>query len=38
MNTANSKTSEPNRLKLDWTGKLNLKNPKNMALVILSIY
>ena len=39
MNTENSKTSEPNRFKLDLTDKLNLKNPnKNMALANLSIY
>ena len=35
MNTENSKTSEPNRFKLDLTDKINLKNPnKNMALVL----
>ena len=28
MNTENSKTSEPNRFKLDLTGKLNIKNQK----------
>ena len=39
MNTANSKTSESHRCRLDWTDKLNLKNPKkNMALAKLSIY
>ena len=39
INTENSKTSEPNRFKLDLTDKLNLKNPnKNMALANLSIY
>ena len=39
MNTENSKTSEPHRLKLDLTGKRNLKNPKkNMALASLSSY
>ena len=39
MNTENSKTSEPHRLKLDLTNKLNLKNPKKiMALANLSIY
>ena len=27
MNTENSKTNEPHRLKLDLTDKLNLKNP-----------
>ena len=31
MNTENSKTSEPNRFKLDLTDKLNLKNPNNLA-------
>ena len=39
MNTENNKTSESQRLKLDLTDKLNLKNPnKNMALASLSIY
>ena len=43
MNTENSKTSEPQRFKLDLTDKLNLKNPKKkkrkkMTLAILSIY
>ena len=39
MNTENSTTSEPHRLKLDLTDKLYLKNPsKNMALAKLSIY
>ena len=39
MNTENSKTSEPDRFKLDLTDKHNLKNPnKNMALANLSIY
>ena len=39
MNTGNSKTSKPNRFKLDLTDKLNLKNPnKNMALANLIIY
>ena len=39
MNTENSETSEPHRLKLDLTGKLNLKDAKkNMALANLSIY
>ena len=39
MNTENSKTSEPHRIKLDLTGKLNLQNLKqNMALANLSIY
>ena len=37
MNTENSKTSEPHRSKLDFTDKLNLKNPnRNMALANLS--
>ena len=39
INTENSKTSEPDRFKLDLTDKRNLKNPnKNMALANLSIY
>ena len=39
MNTENSKTNEPHRLKLDLTDKLNLRNPnKNKALANLSIY
>ena len=39
MNTENSKTNGPHRLKLDLADKLNLKNPKkNMALANLSIY
>ena len=39
MNTKNSKTSEPHRLKYDLIEKLDLKNPnKNMALGSLSIY
>ena len=39
MNNENSKRSEPHRLKLYLTGKLNVKNPKkNMALANLSIY
>ena len=39
MNTKNSKTSEPHRLKYDLIDKLDLKNPnKNMALSSLSIY
>ena len=39
MNTENSKTSKPDRIKLHLTDKLNLKNPnKNMALANLSIY
>ena len=39
LNTENSKTSEPQRFKLDLTDKINVKNPnKNMALANLSIY
>ena len=39
MNTENSKTNEPHRLRLDLADKLNLENPKtNIALVNLSIY
>ena len=39
MNTKNSKTSEPHKLKYDLSDKLDLKNPnKNMALGSLSIY
>ena len=39
MNTKNSKTSEPHRLKYNLIDKLDLKNPnKNMALPSLSIY
>ena len=39
MNTENSEKSEPQRFKLDFTDKINLKNPsKNMALTNLSIY
>ena len=39
LNTENSKTSEPQRFKLDLTDKVNVKNPnKNMALANLSIY
>ena len=39
MNSKNSKTSEPHRLKYNLTDKLDLKNPnKNMALASLSIY
>ena len=39
MNTKNSKTSEPYRLKYNFIDKLDLKNPnKNMALASLSIY
>ena len=39
MNSENSKTSEPQRFKLDLTAKFGFKNPnKNLALVNLSIY
>ena len=39
MNTKNSKTNEPHRLKYNLIDKLYLKNPnKNMALASLSIY
>ena len=39
MNTANSKTNEPHRLKYNLIDKLDLKNPnKNMALASISIY
>ena len=39
MNIENSRTSEPNRFKLNLTDKLNLKNPnKNMILAKLRIY
>ena len=39
MNTKNSKTSEPHRLKYDLIDKLDLKNPNNnIALGSLSIY
>ena len=39
MNTKNSKTSEPHRLKYNLIDKLDLKNPnKNTALASLSIY
>ena len=39
MNTKNSKTSEPNRFKLDFADKLDLKNPnRNIALANVSIY
>ena len=39
MNTKNSKTNEPHRLKYNLIEKLDLKNPnKNMALASLSIY
>ena len=39
MNTKNSKTNEPHRLKYNLIVKLDLKSPsKNMALASLSIY
>ena len=39
MNTENSKTNKPRRLKLTLADKLNLKDPnENMALANLSIY
>ena len=39
MNSKNSKTSEPHRLKYNLIDKLDFKNPnKNMALTSLSIY
>ena len=39
MNNESSKTSEPQKFKLDLTDKSNLKNPKkNMVLANLSIY
>ena len=39
MNTANSKTSKPNRFVYNFTDKLNLKNPnKCIALANLSMY
>ena len=39
MNTKNSKTNEPHRLKYNIIDKLDVKNPnKNMALASLSIY
>ena len=39
MNTKNSKTSEPHRLKYNLIDNLDLKNQnKNMALASLSIY
>ena len=39
MNTENSKTSEPQRFKLNLTDKRNLKNTnKNIAVVNLSIF
>ena len=38
MKSENSKTSKSHRFRLDLTDKLNLKDPKNMALAHLSIY
>ena len=39
MNTKNSETNEPHRLKYNLIDKLDLKNPnKNMVLASLSIY
>ena len=39
INTENSETSEPYRIKLDLTDKLNLNNPnKYMTLAYFSIY
>ena len=38
MNIENSKTSESHRFKLDLTDKVNLKDPKKIALANLSIY
>ena len=38
MNSKNSKTSESHKFKLNLTDKLNLEDPKNMALTSLSIY
>ena len=39
MNSENSKTSKPHRFRLEFTDKLDLKDPnKNMALANLSIY
>ena len=39
MNSKNSKTNEPHRLKYNLIDELNLKNlSKNMALASLSIY
>ena len=38
MNTKNSRTNEPNRFRLHFTDKLNLKNNKTIALANLSIY
>ena len=39
INTENSKTKEPHRIRLTLVDKLNLKDPnKNMTLANLSIY
>ena len=38
MNSKISKTSESHKFKLNLTEKLNLEDPKNMALTNLSIY
>ena len=38
MNTKNSKTNESNRFRLHFTGKLDLRRNKTMALANLSIY
>ena len=39
MNTGNSRTNEPHRLRLSLVDKLNRKDPnKNIALANLSIY
>ena len=40
VNSKNSKTSEPNRFRLNLTDKLNLKDPKKKKMVLtnLSIY
>ena len=38
INTKNSKTSEPNRFRLYFTDKLDLRRNKTMALANLSIY
>ena len=38
VNIKNSKTNEPNRFRLYFTDKLNLKNNKTFALANLSIY
>ena len=38
INTKNSKTSEPNRFRLYFTDKLDLRRNKTMALANLPIY